>query len=56
MDLGEAGVGKPGAFLVGPEAGGDIAGHGVGGQKKDIGVAAGGQDHGVGRVASRFLR
>ena len=50
MNLGVARVGKPRALLISPVGRGDVAAHAVGGEIKDIGVAAGGQDHGVGRV------
>ena len=54
MDLGKTGIGKQCAFLIGPVAGGDIAGHGIGGKEKDIAVAAGAKDNGIGAMALDF--
>ena len=48
MDLGKAGVGEQSAFLVSPVAGGDIAGHGVGGEEKNVSVSAGAKDDRIG--------
>ena len=54
MDLREAGVGEAGAALVGRPGGGDIAGGGVGGKIKNIGVAAGAQKYGMAGVRLEF--
>ena len=51
VDLRVAGVGERRAPAVGPPRRGDVAGHRVGGEEEDVGVAAGGEDDGVGRVA-----
>ena len=56
MKLREAGVGKPGAALVRPPHGGDVAAHGVGRQEVHVGVAAGGEHHRVGRERLRLAR
>ena len=45
------GLAKTAPRLVGAVGRRDVAGHGVGGQKKDVAVAAGAQHHGVARVA-----
>ena len=47
VDLHEARVGEQRAALVGAPGGGDVAGHGVGGQVVGVAVAAGGQEHRV---------
>ena len=53
MDLGVARVGERRPLLVGPPDGRGVAALGVGGEVEDGAVAAGGQDHGVGGVATR---
>ena len=50
VNLRVAGVGEEGALLVGAPGGGDVAALGVGGKKKHVAVAAGGQHHRVARV------
>ena len=54
MDLGVAGVGEERALLVGAIGGGDVAAAGVGREKKNIAVAAGREDDGIGRVPDDF--
>ena len=44
------GFAKPAPFRVGPPSRRDVTPLRVGGEVEDVGVAAGGQDHGVGRV------
>ena len=56
MNLGEARVGKTGPAFIGPEGGGDIGGHGIGGKEKHIAVPAGAQHHGIGAVGFQFAR
>ncbi len=51
MDLGVAGVGEGRAPLVRPPDGRDVRPLGVGREVEHVAVAAGPQDHGVGRVA-----
>ena len=53
-NLGIKGVGEARAFFIGLPGGADVAAGAVGGQIKDVAVAAGGQDHRVGRVAFDF--
>ena len=47
MDLGKTGVGKQCALLISPVIGSYIAGHGIGGKEKGIGVAAGAKDNSI---------
>ena len=54
VDLGVAGVGERSALLVRPPGGRDVAGLGVGRQEVDVAVAAGAQQHGVGRVGAHL--
>ena len=54
--LGVAGVSEEGSLLVGTPGCRDVAHHGVGGQEVDVAVAAGGQNHGVGRMRSDLAR
>ena len=50
VNLHVARVGETGAALVGAPGGGDVGGHGVGGQEVHVAVAAGGQNHRMGGV------
>ena len=50
MDLGVAGIGEIGTAAGGAPSGGDVAAHRIGRQEEDVAIAAGGEDHGVGRV------
>ena len=50
VNLREAGVGEVCAPAVGPPDGGRVAGLGVGGEVKDVAIAAGGQHDGVAGV------
>ena len=54
MDLGVARVGEERAFLVGAIGGGHVAAAGVGREEKNIAVAAGREDDGIGRVPDDF--
>ena len=47
MNLCETGIGKSGAFLVRPVGRGHVTTHGVGREKKDVGIATGRQHHRV---------
>jgi hypothetical protein len=50
VDLGEAGVGQQGPLAVGPPDRRGVRLEGVGGEKEHVAVAAGGQQHRLGRV------
>ena len=50
VDLGVAGIGEVGAAAGGSPGGGDVAAHRVGRKEEHVAVAAGGENHGVGRV------
>ena len=56
MDRRVARIGHGGAPLIGAPHGAGIAVHGVGGEEKDVAVAAGGQHHGVGLVTRQVAR
>ena len=56
MNLRVTRIGEGRALLVGPPGGGDVAALGVGGKIKNIAVAAGGQNHRVGRVGGNGPR
>ncbi len=54
VDLRVAGVGEEGSAFGGAPGGGDVAAHCVGGEEKDVAVAAGGENHCIGGVALDF--
>ena len=56
MNLGEAGVGKEGAFLVSLPSRRYVGSHGVGAQVEHVAIASRGDDYGVGAVALEFSR
>ena len=54
VNLRVAGIGEERALLVGAIGGGDVAAAGVGREIKNVAVAAGGEDDGIGRVPADF--
>ena len=56
VDLSETRVGEGGAPAVCPPCRRDVRGHRIGGEIEDVGITAGGQHHGVCRVAGYLTR